>query len=173
MTGNDEVISFTEAVKQVEVAMSRVALLHLAFSEILVQELGKERGKELILKAIMEYGRKITEFVRKGGQDLPQFGITEKIGQDDAGHMVAYGCVLAKVFKQFDALELGSLYCYVDAAKSMASDPNRKLIHLTCETCGDDCCTFAILPTTQEERAAFQKGARNWRDVDPRLTKKP
>ena len=42
--------------------------------------------------------------------------------------------------------ELGRLYCYVDAAKSMAVDPDHKLVHTACEPCGDDHCAFEMLP---------------------------
>jgi hypothetical protein len=169
MTNETKIISLEEAVNEVEVAMRRVALLHLAFSDVLVKELGEKRGKELVIKAIMEYGRKITHLVKQGEQDLPKFGIAEEVSVDDQGRLRAKGCVLAKTFKQFDALELGRLYCYVDAAKSMATDPTQKLIHLTCEACGDEYCTFATKPTTAEERQAFEHNSRSWKSVDPRL----
>ncbi len=169
MTKETKIISLEEAVNEVEVAMRRVALLHLAFSDVLVEELGEKRGKELVIKAILEYGRKITHLVQQGVQDLPRFGIAEEVSVDDQGQLRAKGCVLAKTFKQFDALELGCLYCYVDAAKSMATDPTQKLIHLTCEACGDDYCTFVTKPTTEEERQAFQNKSAAWKSVDPRL----
>jgi hypothetical protein len=158
-----------EAVTAVEGSMSRVALLHLAFSEVLVDELGKERGKDLIVKAIMKYGERITERVNQGKSDLPAFGVYEESGQDKEGRYYARGCILAKVFKEHDALDLGCLYCYVDAAKWMAMDSDAKMIHLTCEACGDNDCTFDIVATTEEERKSFRERDSEWKKVDARL----
>ena len=55
MKGNDELISLKDAKEEVKVAITRLALMHLSFSKIIVEEFGKEKGKELILKAIVEY----------------------------------------------------------------------------------------------------------------------
>ena len=64
---------------------------------------------------------------------------------------------------------LGRLYCYVDAAKTMAVDPWHKLIHTACEVCGDGRCAFKIVPTTARERADFADRNTAWKDVDPIL----
>jgi hypothetical protein len=169
MNDRESTIPKQEATTAVEGAMSRVALLHLAFSEVLVDELGKEIGKDLIVKAIMKYGERITERVDQGKPDLPAFGVYEESGQDKEGRYYARGCILAKVFKEYEALELGCLYCYVDAAKWMAMDARAKMIHLTCEACGDDNCTFDIAATTEEERRAFSERDSMWKKVDARL----
>jgi hypothetical protein len=100
---------------------------------------------------------------------LPAFGVYEESGQDEEGRYYARGCILAKVFKEHDAFGLGCLYCYVDAAKWMATDANAKMIHLTCEACGDENCTFDVVATTEEERRSFSAGESEWRKVDPRL----
>ena len=47
--------------------------------------------------------------------------------------------------------ELGRLYCYVDSAKSMATDPSRKLIHTACEPLGDGCCAFDMVSTLRRK----------------------
>jgi hypothetical protein len=73
------------------------------------------------------------------------------------------------VFQEQDAADVGYLYCYVDAAKTMSENPETKLIHLTCETCDDETCTFDMQPTTEEEREAFRNRTSEWRKVDPRL----
>lgn len=187
MAESEEVVPLTEAMHEVEVAMTRLALMHLAYSKTLVEELGEERGKELIIKSIMEYGRRVGERVKRGHPDLPKYGVHERYvyggreyrdprkiprsedGRIDLSLYSVRGCSLAKVFREYGEEELGWLYCYVDAAKSMAADPDHKLIHRTCEACGDEGCTFELQPTTEKERRDFKNKDRDWRYVDPRL----
>jgi len=157
-------VSFTDAKTQVEVAVARIALLHLAFSRTLVKELGQEKGKELILKSIMEYGKMIGERTIQRKQDLPKYGVHEKF----EGERV-YGCILAKIFHEYKEEDLGCLYCYVDAAKSMTVNPKRKLIHKECDACGDDYCVFESIPTTEKEQIQFTEKDIGWKHVDPRL----
>ena len=56
-----EVVPLKEVREQVEVAITRLALLHLSFAKTLVQELGERKGKELAVKSILEYGRRVGE----------------------------------------------------------------------------------------------------------------
>ncbi|MHA2208948.1 MAG: L-2-amino-thiazoline-4-carboxylic acid hydrolase [Candidatus Thorarchaeota archaeon] len=164
-----DTISQQEARQVVEGLVSRIALLHIAFSKTLIHEFGEERGKDLIAKAIIDYGQRITARVQKELPDLPSFGVYDDSGQNEEGRYFARGCHLAKVFKEQDAADVGYLYCYVDAAQTMAGNPETKLIHLTCEACDDDACIFDMLPTTEEEREAFRNRTSEWRKVDPRL----
>jgi hypothetical protein len=62
--------------------------------------------------------------------------------------------------------ELGSLYCLIDPAKTMAADPSKKLIHTRCMILGDDECGFETVFTTKKEREDFAKD-RDWSRVDP------
>ena len=57
-------IPINEAEYEVELASRRIALLHLAFSRMLVEEFGEKRGREFIAKAIKEYGRMVGKEVR-------------------------------------------------------------------------------------------------------------
>jgi hypothetical protein len=164
MNREEERVPLREAVAQVEVAVTRLALLHLAFSKAIVEEMGREKGKDLIIKAIAQYGQSVGERTKRGFQDLPKYGVTEK--SEDG---VAYNCVLGKIFREYGEEELGCLYCYVDAAKSMAVDPAKKLVHKTSLACGDDHCTFEWLPTTEKEREDFARKAPEWKYVDRRL----
>jgi len=164
MSRKEEFVPLQDAVQQVKVAVSRLALMHLSFSKILVGELGEEKGKDLIIKSIVEYGRRVGERTKRGLQDLPKYGVTEK---SEDGR--AYNCVLGRIFQEYGEEELGCLYCYVDAAKSMAVDANRKLIHKTSMACGDDHCTFEWVSTTEKEREDFKNNASDWKYVDPRL----
>ncbi|NHJ47647.1 MAG: hypothetical protein FK733_07660 [Asgard group archaeon] len=170
---NKEIITLAEAKEEMEVAMTRLALMHLSFSKILVDEFGKEKGRELILKAITEYGSRIGKIIKAGGRDLPKFGVhTGEVYQTEEGDYVVSGCVLAKVFKQYDELELGSLYCYVDPSKSMSADISEKLIHKTCEACGDDKCTLAIVPTSEEDKKHFNERSKDLIFLNPYIAKK-
>ncbi len=168
---NEEVktIPLEEALKAAEGALSRLALMHISFSKVLVEEFGEEKGKDLIAKAIIEYGHRIRDRITKGLPDLTKLGLYDESGENDEGKSYAKGCVFAKVFKEQDALDVGYMYCYVDAAKFMTWQPDVKMIHLTCEACGDEDCTFDIVPTTEAEQQAFAKRDSSWREVDPRL----
>jgi hypothetical protein len=157
-------VSLEEAAGEVELAMTRLALLHLAFSKTLVRELGDERGKQLIIESILEYGKRVGERIKRGLPDLPRYGIYRRYTD---GRI--YDCVLARTFREYGEEDLGCLYCYVDAAKTMAVDPNRKLVHKDCAACGDDYCTFQETSTSAKERVDFENMAVGWRKVDRRL----
>ena len=189
MTDSEAVVLLKDAIEQVKTAVSRIALIHLGFSKTLVGELGEKKGKALIIKSMMEYGKLVGKQTRKGKQDLPHYGIHDKYLYDDHEFVDTrkcpvppgkdfdftryrvYGCVLAKVFREFDEEELGRLYCYVDSAKSMATDPSHKLIHTACEPLGDDCCAFDMVSTSEKEREDFENKTENWKAVDPILDK--
>ena len=165
MTKKEEIIiPLSEAKEQVAIACTRIALLHLAFSKILVEELGVEKGKELILKSIMEYGKRVGERIKRGLPDLPKYGI---IGKQLDGKF--YDCIFAKTFREYGELNLGCIYCYIDAAKYMAQDPTHKLVHGYCAACGDEYCTFITAATTKKERSDFKFKKLNWKSVDQRL----
>ena len=189
MTDKEEVVTLKDAMEQVKTAVTRIALIHLGFSKTLVEELGEEKGKELIIKSMIEYGKLVGKQTGKGGQDLPYYGLHDKYLYDDHEFIDTrktpvprdknfdftryrvFGCMLAKVFREFGEEELGRLYCYVDSAKSMATDPSRKLIHTACEPLGDDCCRFDMVPTTEKEREDFKNKTVDWKEVDPILVK--
>lgn len=152
-------IKIEEAEEEVRIAIERIALLHLAYAETLISVFGSDKGKEVILKAIFNYGDKIGQRVKKGKRDLPSFGVyKEDVKTNENGDFIVKGCQLAKIFKEYKQLELGALYCFVDPAKSMSIDNTKKVIHKSCEACGDDECTLAIVETTKKERESFEKG---------------
>jgi len=189
MTDPKSTVPMDEAAAQVRLMAERLALMHLAYARTLIEELGDEKGKALILKAVMEYGRRVGERNRAGKQDLPYYGLhddyryrsktsldvreieSEMSDEINWEAFKVYGCVLSKIFKQYGEHELGALYCFVDAAKSMGADPDHKLIHTACELCGDDHCAFDKLPTSADERRLFQQKDTRWKDIDPLLLK--
>ena len=178
-------VPLKEAADQVGVAVARLALMHLAFAKILVEKLGRKKGKEAVIKAMMEYGRLAGERSKAGRQDLPFYGFHEKYlykdvefvdtrerpadKEFDLSRYRVHGCLLSKIFLEYGEKELGSLYCYVDCAKSMAADPAKKLMHTACEVVGDHCCAFQLVETTVKERKDFAAQNVRWKEVDPIL----
>jgi hypothetical protein len=155
-----ETVPLAEAENEVKVVTQRLALLHLAFSKTLVEEYGWERGKELILKSIKRYGEYVAERTKRGHQSLPKYGFWER--REGRPSL----CELGKIMVEMGEPELGSLYCLIDPAKTMAADPRMKMIHTKCMILGDDECSFETVPTTEEEREDFTKD-RDWSHVDP------
>ncbi|UCE41284.1 MAG: L-2-amino-thiazoline-4-carboxylic acid hydrolase [Candidatus Aminicenantes bacterium] len=62
-------ITKREALENVQRALRRGAMLYHHFCETLVDELGEERGKELIQKAVDAYGERIGQEAKKGAQE--------------------------------------------------------------------------------------------------------
>lgn len=181
-----ETISVEEAKREVEMTAQRIGLLHLSFAKTLVDELGEEKGRQLILKAIKDYGKRCGERVRKGviaqgldplpenygvggSRDLPEFGMHERretVEVEGDRRVRAYGCVMAKVWKEYGEEKLGRVYCYVDPAKYMAFNPKFKQIHLKALPDGDDYCEFAVRPTSEKEREDFLAKDKDWSYID-------
>ena len=65
MTDDTTMISKSEAESEVGKAVRRLALLHLAFAETAVEELGDDAGRAFIVKAIRNYGLKIGSATRR------------------------------------------------------------------------------------------------------------
>ena len=186
MNDKDKTVPLREAMEQVGVVGARLALMHLAYARILVGELGEVKGKEAVVRAMMEYGRLVGERNKSGKQDLPYYGFHDKYiykdesfvdmrekpapGEEmDLSQYKVEGCILSKVFRELGEKELGCLYCYVDAAKSMAADSGQKLIHTACEVLDDGYCGFNVLPTTDKERRDFEEMNIEWKETDPIL----
>ena len=152
-------VSLEEATCEVDVAITRLALLHLSFSKTLVEEFGEKKGKELVVRAILDYGKRVGERIKRGLPDLPKYSVH---GEWKDGKL--YGCVLAKIFHEYGEEDIGCLYCYVDPAKSVVVDPYHKVVHRDCAACGDDYCAFEKTPTTKKERADFKNMGTAWRN---------
>jgi hypothetical protein len=151
-------ISKDQAFKEVLSMIRRTALLHYCFSKTLIEELGEERGKELILKAIHSYGEKVGKKVKeetlaKGldllienyQEDLPTLGweIERAIVEGEPRARI-HVCHLANVWKDLGAPEIGRLYCYVDQAKYKAYNPTIECIHMKNALEGDPHCELAV-----------------------------
>jgi hypothetical protein len=155
----DNMVPMGEAERQVAIVVKRLAMLHLAFTRTLVAELGWKAAKPLILKSIKHYGELVARRVARGDQSLPSFGFFEKReGKPDL-------CELGKVMLEEGEPRLGSLYCLIDVAKTMAADPGRKLVHDRCMLLGHDECVFSTLETKPQEVSDFQND-HDWAYLD-------
>ena len=157
---SDEFVPLAEAENEVKVVTQRLALLHLAFSKAIVEKLGWSEGKQLILDSIKLYGEYVAERTKQGHQGLPKYGFWEK--REGKPPL----CELGKIMLEMGEPELGAMYCLIDPAKTMAADPDKKMIHTRCMILGHDECQFDTIPTTEEERECFKDG-KDWTMVDP------
>lgn len=182
MNNQGEMVSLTDAREQVRKVCVRLALLHLSFAKTLVEEFGEQKGKELVLKAIKNYGIRVGEGAKTRTNncgldnspnnyigDLPAYGMHDDIQSeeiDGESRTKAYGCVMGNVWRELGESELGRLYCYVDPAKFMAFNPDFKLIHLKAIPNGDEYCEFAVRSTTEKERQDFSDNNKDWSYID-------
>ncbi len=160
---NEEMVPLSEAENEVKVVTQRLALLHLAYGRILVDRFGWEEGKQLIMNAIKEYARRVAERTKAGHQSLPKYGFWER---NEYGPSI---CELGKIVREYDEMDIGSLYCLIDPAKIMWANPEEKLIHTKAYTVGDDCCEFETVSTTEKDKGDLFGESKDWSHVDPRL----
>jgi hypothetical protein len=157
---SDNMVPLEEAENEVKVVTQRLALLHLAFSRTIVDTLGWEKGKQLILDSIKQYGEYVAERTKQGHQSLPKYGFWER--REDKPPL----CELGKIMLEMGEPELGAMYCLIDPAKTMAADLSEKMIHTKCMILGHDECQFDTIPTSEKDREDFKKG-KDWAHVDP------
>ncbi len=182
MTTEQEKVTLEEAEEQVRKVCVRLALLHISYARTLVNEFGEKKGKQLILKAIKDYGTRTGEKAKANAaaqgldnnpanfkDDLPSYGMhtgREAVEVDGERRSRAYGCVMGEVWNELGECELGRLYCYVDPAKYMAFNPDFKMIHLKALPDGDQHCELAVRPTTDQEREDFAAEDKDWSYID-------
>jgi hypothetical protein len=149
-------INQAEATAQVQIAVERLAMLHYHCAATLVQELGEEKARDLIAKAIASYGREIGERQRRrvveagyeptcenyeAVPDLPWLAwLPENLPMAKVGDREVPVCPMAKYWIDKGAQELGRQYCYVDQAKFAAYNSDCECRHLKNVLDGDKCC---------------------------------
>lgn len=155
-----QTVTLEEAEEQVIRTARRLALFYHYAAEVLVEELGPEKGREFLGEIVSRYGTDsgivsrakvlalglpLTADNFKKGSDLPAWGwkggvITGKDGvQRD---MITY-CPLAEVWKEKGSGKLGRIYCSVDQAKYSAYN-GTECRHLKNILDGDHCCLFDL-----------------------------
>lgn len=179
-----ELIPASVAKEQVALACRRLALLHLAFADVLVDRFGSAEGKRVILAAVKEYGRLIGEAKRKRAEekgldlgpesfhqlsDLPSFGMHEGIEQvevDGEQRIRAHGCVMGLLWNEHGKGELGRCYCMVDPASSMFFNPDHKLVHTKALPDGDPYCELVMRPTFERDKREFAAADTDWDAIE-------
>ncbi len=181
-----ETIGKEEAAEEIETLSKRIALLHLSYAKTLTEELGEERGKQLILKAIKRYGKHIGEarreeieekglepkmenFSKGESLSIPPFGMHSGVERDE-DKMRAYGCVMGEFWRDMGEEELGKLYCYVDPAKYLGYNEDLVQVHTKAMTAGDDCCEFEVEHSTEEQKKLFKDDDEDFSKVDEYLS---
>jgi len=158
MPVKEEAVTLEEATRQVLSIVRRMALLHYSFARTLVEELGEEKGRQVIRKAIDFYGELVGKKVRertlaKGletvpanyQEDLPRLGWNiEMVTVDGEPRARIRDCNLAQAWRELGAPELGRLYCYMDQAKYEAYDPALECVHEKNMLDGDPYCELAV-----------------------------
>ncbi|MBN1152939.1 MAG: L-2-amino-thiazoline-4-carboxylic acid hydrolase [Dehalococcoidia bacterium] len=182
MEQDQQYVKREEAAQQTAILFERLALLHASYARVIVNELGEEGGRSLIMKAIKKYARTVGEQVREKAQargeddspqnykgDLPKYGThdsLETVTVDGEERLRAYGCGMWKTWQALGEEELGRLYCNTDVAKYMGFNPSYKQIHAKALFAGDDCCELVVRPTSEQERADFASRDADWSYLD-------
>lgn len=162
MAGADkEMVRKDFAEKDVISMARRLASLYLHFTEVLMEDLGEEKAKEITEKVISRYGqesgleaRKVVEglglplekenFAK--GSDLPSLGWKSENKNYPDGRCntkITY-CPFAEFWIEKGAEKFGRLYCFVDQAKYSGFNPELKCVHEKNVLDGDPYCELAI-----------------------------
>lgn len=160
MKKKEELIPKEEALRQIGLGLRRTALLYHYFARTLADELGEERGKALIRKAIDAYGTHIGKDARRKADekglsltpenfenDLPMLAWkTERVVVEGEERMRVHHCPLAKEWLALGEGKRARPYCYVDQAKMQAFNPNYEYIHVKNILDGDPYCELVVRP---------------------------
>lgn len=159
---NNKEIAREEAVQQVRQMGRMLAALYYHFSREIIKELGEEKGRCLIEKAVWNYGTERglaqKERVLAEGHpyhpwsyvntpDLPGLGWeVEKVADgENPTHIKITYCPFAEYWKEKGFEDIGRIYCSVDQAKYQGFHPDSDYVHLQNVLSGDSCCEMICL----------------------------
>jgi len=155
----EETVSKKEAMAQLKNMITRTALLHYSFAQTLLDELGEEKGKALVGKAIKRYGDFVGKQARQRAaekglpntrenfqDDLPSLGWPhrEQVEVDGEKRARVHTCYLAEAWKEWGVSDIGRLYCHVDQAKYESFNPGLQCVHTKNVLDGDPFCEIAV-----------------------------
>jgi predicted ArsR family transcriptional regulator len=147
-----EMISKEECTQQVRRMGNLFGLLYYHFAKTLVKELGDNKGRKLILKAIHSYGTEQGQIIRDrvlaAGLDLTienffKFQMLPSLGWESNGEGVTY-CSYAEPWIERSEQDLGKLYCEIDYAKAQAYNPTIKVKRRTTILNDETCCSYTF-----------------------------
>ena len=164
MKDEQEMITTEEAADEIRLALRRAALIYHHFARTLVEELGEERGRELIKKSIESYGSQVGCEARRKAlsrkldlkpenfeSDLPKYvWQTEEVVVDGERRSRVHFCPLAAEWLSQGDAKTARLYCFVDQAKMTAFNPDYEYVHLKNLLDGDPYCELVIRSVDQE-----------------------
>ncbi|MFC2166028.1 nitroreductase family protein [Acidobacteriota bacterium] len=165
MSSNEKMIPEEEALKQLNLALRRAALIYHHFAETLVDELGEEKGMELVRKTIDAYGDHVGKEAKKKAQkkglhltpenfqdDLPMLAWDgEEVEVDGEKRVRVHHCPLAAEWLEWGDAKKARVYCYVDQAKMHGFNPDYEYVHIKNILDGDPYCELAVRPVKKEE----------------------
>jgi len=165
MSDSEEMIPKKDALSQLNLALRRVALIYHHFTETLVDELGEDRGMELVRKSIDAYGHHVGEEAKKKAQQkglplapenfedgLPMLAWDwEGVVVDGEERTRVHHCPLAKEWMEWGDPKKARGYCHVDQAKIHGFNPDYECVHTKNVLDGDPYCELAIRPVRKEE----------------------
>ena len=155
-----ERIEKQDALRQINLALRRTAMLYNAFGQTLIKEFGRKRGIELIQKAVKAYGADVGSTARQSAEnkglaltpenfesDLPDLAWeAETVVVDGEKRKRIHFCPIAKELLDIQEAELARLYCWVDQAKMEAYNPEYEFLHLKNRIDGDPYCELVVRP---------------------------
>lgn len=159
-----EMISRKEALRQINQGVRRAALIYHFFAKTLVEELGEQKGTELIRKAINAYGSHIGKMAQEkslaGGRpltpenfesDLPDLAWQgEQVTVDGEKRRRVHHCPLAEVWIELGEKKRARLYCLVDQAKMKEFNPEYEYLHIKNILDGDPYCELVVRPVSKK-----------------------
>jgi hypothetical protein len=164
MSDDPKMIPLEEALRQLNLALRRAALIYHYFAETLVDEMGEEKGMELIRKTIDAYGDHVGKEALKKAQDkglpltpnnfesdLPLLAWDgEEVEVDGEKRVRVHHCPLAAEWLEWGDTKKARVYCYVDQAKMHGFNPDFEYVHIKNVLDGDPYCELAVRPVTKE-----------------------
>ncbi len=168
MVNKEDMITESETLRLLQLALGRVALIYHYFCETLTDELGEQRGQDLIRKAVDAYGDHIGKEAgnktREKGlpltpenyeSDLPDIAWeTETVVVDGEERIRVHHCPLAAEWLEWGDPRKARLYCSVDQAKMRAFNPDYEYVHVKNLLDGDPYCELAIRQVEKEREPA-------------------
>ncbi len=147
-----------EALNQIKLGLRRASLIYHYFCETMIDELGEEKGTEMIKKAVDAYGTHVGLAARRKANekglaltpenfenDLPFLAWeTESVIVDGEERRRVHHCPLAKEFLNLGDPKRGRLYCWVDQAKMKAFNPEYEYVHVKNILDGDPYCELVV-----------------------------
>lgn len=166
MDNNPKKISEKTALELIRRGLRRAALIYHHFADTLIREMGEEKGKELIRKAVDAYGFQIGREARQKAEikdleltpenfqgDLPEMAWqTETVTVAGEERIRVHHCPLAKEWLEWGDAGQARLYCFVDQAKMKGFNPDYEYIHIKNLLDGDPFCELVVRPVKKNDK---------------------